>query len=126
MFRKGKDHITDCYFYLTNLKSYRKNKHHVKYPNVPSIIKPVPQSSNLPVPESNVTINMGPTSDSQSSAAAEHDSYMPEEVHQSKPLTQAELNDLTRDLYFSKESAQLLGSRLRENYFLAPGTTVSW
>ena len=36
------------------------------------------------------------------------------------------LNDLTRDLYLSKESAQLLGSRLRENNLLAPQTTFYW
>ncbi len=130
MWREGKDHTTDCYFCLTNLKGFnRKNKHHVKYPDVPSVTKPLPHSSNLPVPEPNVTIDTEPTSDSQSSAAAERDSYMPEEeeeVHQPKPLNQAQLNDLTRDLNLSKESAQLLGSRLRENDLLAPGTTFSW
>ena len=33
---------------------------------------------------------------------------------------------MTRDLYLSKESAQLLGSRLRENNLLAPQTTFYW
>ena len=77
----------------------------------------MPHSSNFPVPE--VTIDTEPTSVSQSSAAAEHDSYMPEaEVQQRNPLTQAQLDDLTRDLNLSKESTQLLGSHLRENDLL--------
>jgi hypothetical protein len=42
------------------------------------------------------------------------------------PLTQAELNDLTRDLCLSKERSQLLGSRLREKHLLAPETTFYW
>lgn len=128
MWREGKDHITDCYFCLTNLKGInRKNKHHVKYPDVPSVTKPVSHSSNLPIPDPDVSMARVLTSESESNATAESDSYMPqEEVHQPKPFTQAELNDLTRDLNLSKESAQLLGSRLRENALLAPTTTFSW
>ena len=33
---------------------------------------------------------------------------------------------MTRDLYLSEESAQLLGSQLRENNLLAPPTTFYW
>lgn len=47
-------------------------------------------------------------------------------VHEPKPLKQSELNDLTRDLSLSKELAQLLGSRLKENNLLAPETTFYW
>ena len=54
------------------------------------------------------------------------ESYKTEEVDQIVPLTQAELNQLTQDLNFSKESARLLGSRLKEKYPLAPGTTFYW
>ena len=45
---------------------------------------------------------------------------------QSNLLTQAQLNDLNRDLHLSKESAQLLASRLRENNLLAPQATFYW
>ena len=51
------------------------------------------------------------------------DAYKSEQDNQQKPLTQAELNDLTRDLNLSKESAQLLGWCLKEKHLLAPGTT---
>ena len=43
-----------------------------------------------------------------------------------KPLTQFQLNDLTRDLNLTKESAQLLGSRLHERNLVAPSTTYFW
>ena len=41
-------------------------------------------------------------------------------------FTQAKLNDLTRDLALSKESAQLLASRLREKNLLGPDVTFYW
>ncbi|KAL7636355.1 UNVERIFIED_CONTAM: hypothetical protein RMT77_013130 [Armadillidium vulgare] len=48
------------------------------------------------------------------------------EINQPKTLSQVKLSDLTRDLCLSKESVQLLGSRLREKNLLAPGTKFSW
>ena len=69
---------------------------------------------------------MESSSDSESSDmtdTAKCDACKPEEDNQPVPLTQAKLSDLTRDLNLSKESAQLLGSCLRENRLLAPGTT---
>ena len=51
VWREGKDHVTDCYFYMTDLKVInRKNKHHVQYPDVSSAIKPVSHDPDLPVP----------------------------------------------------------------------------
>ena len=50
--------------------------------------------------------------------------YKLEENEQPVPLTQAELNDQTQDLNLLKESAQLLGSCLKEKHLLAPGTIV--
>ena len=105
----------------------RKNKYHVQYPDVPSAINPVSHGPDLPLPEPNVT--MESSSDSESSDmtdTAECGAYKPEEDDQLVTLTQAELNDLTRDLNLFKKSSQLLGSRLQENYLLAPGTTFYW
>ena len=42
------------------------------------------------------------------------------------PLSQAQLNDLTRDLGLSKGSTELLGSRLDENNMPVSGTTYFW
>ena len=44
------------------------------------------------------------------------DAYKPEEDNQPVPLTQAELNDLIRDLNLSWEFSQLLGSYLKEKH----------
>ena len=52
--------------------------------------------------------------------------YGADDQDQPIPLTQGELNDLTRDLNLSKESAQLLVSRLWEKRLLAPTTTFYW
>lgn len=54
------------------------------------------------------------------------DKYDPCTDAKPMPLSLKELNDLTRDLNLSKESDQLLGSRLREKNLLAPGTTFYW
>ena len=43
VWREGNDHITDCYFCMINLKEINcKNKHHVQYFDVPSVIRPIP------------------------------------------------------------------------------------
>ena len=114
--REGKDHVTDCYFCMTNLKGInRKNKHHVQYRDVPSAIKPVSHGPDIPVPEPNVT--MDSSSDSKSSNmtnTAECGAYRPEGDDQPVSLTQVELNDPIRDLNLSKKSAQLLGSLVFE------------
>ena len=57
---------------------------------------------------------------------AGNDACKPEEDDQPVPVTQAELDDLTRDLNLSKESVQLQGSGLKEKHLLAPGTTFYW
>ena len=63
---------------------------------------------------------------SDMTVANENNAYKPEKGDQAVPLTQAELNDLKRDLNLSKESAQLLSSRLKEKNVLAAGTTFYW
>lgn len=47
-------------------------------------------------------------------------------LNQQKTFTQSELNDLTRNICLSKESALLLGSCLRQANLLAPGTIFYW
>ena len=123
VWREGKDHITDSYFCMINLKRINcKNKHHVQYPNVPSAIRPIPYGPDL-VPEQDG--NMEYSSDSKLSdmtVVARDDTYKPEEDDQPEALTQAEFNDLTQDLNLSKESANLLGSCPKEKHLLASGT----
>ena len=89
VWREGKDQIMDCYFCMINLKGINcKSKHHVQYPDVPSAIRPISYSPDLPVPEPDG--NMEYSSDSEHSdmiVVAGDDAYKPEEDNQSLPLT---------------------------------------
>ena len=101
---------------MINLKGItQKSKHHVQYPDLPSAIKPIPLIPDLPIPEPDA--NKEYSSDSEQgdiTVIAGNDAYKPEEDDQLVPLTQAEVNGLTRYLNLSNESDQLLGSRLKE------------
>ena len=58
------DHVTDCYFCMTNLKGInRKNKHHVQYPDVLYAIKLVPRDLDFIVPGPNVPMESGSNSE---------------------------------------------------------------
>ena len=111
VWREGKDHVTNSYFCMTNLKGINsKKKHHVQCPDGPSVIKPVPHDPDLPVSEPNVTTKLSSDSDSSDMTdTAECSAYRPEEDDQPVPLTQAKINNLKRDLNLSKEFARLLG-----------------
>ncbi|KAK3869726.1 hypothetical protein Pcinc_024954 [Petrolisthes cinctipes] len=101
----------------------RKNKHHVQYPEVPSAIKPVLHGPEVPIPEPDIIRESSSNPESSDSANSdESGAYKPVDDDQPMPLIQAELNDRTRDLNLSKESAQLLGSRIRKKCLLAPET----
>ena len=128
VWREGKDHVTDCYFCMINLQGInRKNKHCVQYPDIPSALRPVPHDPSLLAPKTDVAIKSSSGSESDNTYdRTEGVEYWSEENDRPVPLTQAALSDLTRDLNLSKESSQLLGSRLREKNLLAPETTFYW
>ena len=96
---KGKNHITDRYICMINLKRINpKNKHHAEYPYVSSAIRPIPQGLELLVPEPDG--NMKYSSDSEHSGRtveAGDNAYKLAEDDQLVPLTQIELNYQTRD-----------------------------
>ena len=87
VWRERKDHIRDSYFYMINLKRInRRNKHHVQYTHVPSAIRPIPHSPDLPVPEPEG--NMKYRSDSKHSdmsVVARDEAYNLEEDDQPVP-----------------------------------------
>jgi len=46
------NHFSDCYFCLTRITGVTaKSKHTVRYPSLPSTMRPVPHSAELPVPK---------------------------------------------------------------------------
>jgi len=121
IWRQPRDHVSDCYFCLTSITGVtEKSKHTVQYPNLPSAMRPVPQSADLPVPKP--PTNM-PLSDSESSVEdvgqannnMDCDSAFAGASSSNEPylLTQVNLNDIVRDLNLSKKQVELLGSRLK-------------
>ena len=51
VWREPQDHSSDCYFCIMQIKGISSNsKHTVKYTNMPSAMRPVPHSEDLPIP----------------------------------------------------------------------------
>src|SRR5678815_615213 len=51
IWREPTNHVTDCYFCLTNVQGFSsKSKHCIQYPNLHTAMRPVPHSDDLPVP----------------------------------------------------------------------------
>lgn len=127
IWREPRNHIDDCYFCLTNVEGYNlKNKKEISYPNLPSAIRPVNHGPDVPVPTQPSSLDdmatFYDTDNVGSSSGEEFCGYN----NEPQLFTQPELNDLVRDLDLPKESAELLGSRLKEKNLLAPGTSFSW
>ena len=132
VWREQSDHVTDCYFCMMNIKGFfRKNKSEISNPICRSAIKPVSHDPDLPVPqphtekEDTLSVNEGASTSTESDEdLIESD---PSFQNESAPLliNQERLNDLVRDLYLSKENAEVLGSRLQQWNLLEQGTTIS-
>lgn len=99
----------------------------VNYPNIPSAIRPLPHSNELPItiPPESYSIDSddepkSSTSDDIPGPTTSHDSdFMIQSPSQSHKMTQNELNDLIRDLELSKSKSELLASRLTQYNYLA-------
>ena len=58
LWREPQDHSSDCYFCITQIEGVSsKSKHTVKYPNLPSAMRPVPHSKDLTYITSSYTSN---------------------------------------------------------------------
>ncbi|XP_063219615.1 uncharacterized protein LOC134529442 [Bacillus rossius redtenbacheri] len=138
VWREPNDHISDCYFCLTNTKGVcKKNRHGILYPSIPSAIRPVPHSHTLPVPVFNGFVSFeDEESESDQEAfdqmydkmVAESDGSSSDSRQSLTPdqFSQSELNNLVRDLDLSKKAAELLASRLQEKDLLQRSAKVSY
>ena len=132
VWREQTNHLEDCYFCLVNVKGFnKKNKQYLQYPSIPSAIRPAAHSEDIPVPKFSGFLENDDTDLSLHCYSDEEDStdiFQPCDEDCDKPIlfTQSALNDLVRDLYLSKESAELLASRLQEKLLLELGTSVSF
>ncbi|KAI6651261.1 hypothetical protein LOD99_5408 [Oopsacas minuta] len=120
--KKGnvRDHISDCYFCMANISGFNaKTKSLIKYPNLHSAIRPVPHSIDVPVPTfTNLdVISEIDDCETRDSLIREDEDFIPCALSRSNSpqlFNQSELNDLVRDSDIPKESAELLGFRLKE------------
>ena len=82
---------------------------------------------NISIPALSKTLEISPEDDDDFEDRDADEDWMPSSsTFEPKLLQQCQLNDLTRDLGLSKESAQILGSCLHESNLLAPSTTFAW
>ena len=111
-----------------------KKKWTIAYPNIPSALRPVPHGEGLPVPDppKEFSIDSDDEEGSERTSGSPQPSTSNDDLYvchgaSSVPhiLTQAELNDLVRDLELSKAKAELLGSRLQEWNLLQENVRVT-
>ncbi|KAI6647174.1 hypothetical protein LOD99_8827 [Oopsacas minuta] len=130
IWREPQNHISDCYFCMANISGFNaKTKSLIKYPNLHSAIRLVPHSIDVPVPKfTNLdVISEIDDCETRDSLIREDEDFIPCVLSRSNSpqlFNQSELNDLVRDLDLPKESAELLGSRLKEKNLLLPETKL--
>ena len=134
VWRVPKNHVDDCYFCSINVTGVNKMKRKtLSYKSFPSAIRPVAHCTDIPIPEFNKLPDLF------------IDEHSDEEQHDYKELTdvddddkdfscsstpvlfdQQNLNDLIRDLSLSKESSEVLASRLKDRNLLQHGTNITF
>jgi len=131
VWREPQNHDNDCYFCSIDATGLNNKKRKSKsYPCLKSAIRPVLHSSEVPIPLfSGFSLKDGDKSDdgdNDDDIIQDADTYEDAclndtdyEGSSAEPMLfdQNELSDLIRNLSLSKESAELLASRLKENIF---------
>lgn len=111
IWREQKNHTNDCYFCLVNVtginKRFRKS---IKYPNLPSAMRPIPFETNesYPVP------TVSPISDESSSCCNEESDKSWEPDSKDKKVDQGQLDELVRSLHLSKKDSEVAASLLKK------------
>ena len=97
-----------------------------------SAIRPVTLSEELPIPvfEGLPQLKSALSSENDLSSTENEttiaDNDFPSSLLPPQLFSQNELNDLAKDLNLSKESSELLASRLKEKNLLQPGTFITY
>ncbi|CAI5785163.1 Hypothetical predicted protein [Podarcis lilfordi] len=122
VWREPTNHVTDCYFCAVDVTGInRKNRNSLKYPDLQSASRPVAHCDEIPVP---IFGELPDISDEDASSVEGHEEEVVLEDDAPHPFSQKELNDLVRDLSLSKDSAELLASRLKEKNLLSDRETL--
>ena len=128
VWREPRNHHDDCYFCAINLSGVNsKNRKSLAYPDLVSARRPVTHCDEIPVPV--FTELLSSSSDEElemNDTTPAEDREYEEPMSGPQLFNQSELSDLVRDLALSKESSEVLASRLKEKSLLQPGTKVSF
>ncbi|GFV78887.1 uncharacterized protein TNCV_4079871 [Trichonephila clavipes] len=105
-----------------------KNKKYISYPTILlSAIHPIPHGPDLPIPSPPDTLdNILDDLDQISYISSDSDDGYDPGTNDPELFSQSDLNDLVRDLGLPKDTAEILGSRLKEIQLLNSGVSFSW
>ena len=124
VWREPQNHVNDFYFRLVNTKGHNAmTKHSIQYPSIPTALRAVPHSDEIPIPvyvELQDENQVDDTTDISDCDDLDVDFDKDDKVPET--FSQSDLNDLVRDLYLSKDLSELLASRLNEKNVLDPET----
>ena len=112
----------------------KKKKNPLVYPNLESTIRPIPGCNEIPVlvfkglPELELPGSKEDQASVLSTDSCENTVSDISVPSSSLPqlFSQGKLSDLIKDLNFSKESCELLASRLKEKNLFQPGTLITF
>ena len=127
VWREQKYHCTDSYFCLVKTSGFnKKNKSKIEYPNLPSAIRPMPHSDEIPVPLFEQLPPREDLSDAEERSDSNDEDFEIDKDSVHREFDQRELNDLARNLGLSKKPSEVLASRLNEKNLLEHRVKVSY
>ncbi|GFX82373.1 uncharacterized protein TNCV_2870541 [Trichonephila clavipes] len=118
IWREPKNHSDDYYFCSCSVQGfYLKNRNDISYPTIiRSAIRPVPHGPDLPIPSPPDTLdNILVDLEQISYISSDSDGGYYSGTNDPDLFSQSDLNDLVRDLGLPKDTAEVLGSRLKES-----------
>ena len=125
--REAINHVDECYFCSVNVTGVNKKNHKsLSYKSFPLAIQPVLHSADIPIPEFNKLpdLSIDEHSDKEQNGyknLTDFDDDDEDFACSSMPVLfdQQNLSDLKRDLSLSKESSEVLASRLEDRNLTA-------
>ena len=126
VWRELTNYVTDCYFCTVNVTGInRKNRGSLKYLDLQSASRPVAHCDEISEP----IFGELPGISDEDASSVEGDEDEEEVVLEDDaphPFSQKELNDLVCNLSLSKDSAELLASKLKEKKLLSDSACISF
>ncbi|GFW09754.1 uncharacterized protein TNCV_868161 [Trichonephila clavipes] len=129
IWREPKNHSDDCYFCSCSVQGFNlKSRKDISYPTIiRSAIRPVPHGPDLTIPSPPDTLdNILDDLDQISHISSDSDDGYDPGTNDPELFSQSDLNDLVRDLGLPKDTAEVLGHRLKERHLLNSGVSFSW